>query len=201
MAADIDEQIKAKFDAYVIANYSRNPVAFVHGEGSYVWDSEGNRYIDLMPGWGTTTVGHCHPAVVSAIQRQAGMLIHVDNTFYNIPQGLLAERIVSHSFDGRCFFCNSGAEASETAIKLARKWANQKRMGERFEIITAKQSFHGRTLATLAATGQEKYQVGFRPLPPGFTLSSFTLRQFTPGTRRSRNLSLPGLSCRLRPSS
>jgi len=160
------EQIKALFDRYVIGNYTRNPVAFVSGEGSYVWDSAGNRYIDLMPGWGTTTIGHCHPRVVSAIQRQCSMLMHVDNTFYNIPQGLAAELLSAHSFGGRCFFCNSGTEAVEAAIKVARLWGGER---GRYRIISMRDSFHGRTFAAISATGQEKYHKGYLPLVPGFT--------------------------------
>ena len=159
------QQIEAKFEQYVIGNYTRNPVAFVRAEGSYIWDSEGNRYVDLMPGWGTTTIGHCHPAVVSAIQRQAGMLIHVDNTFYSVPQGLLAEQICERSFGGRCFFCNSGAEAIEGAIKLARLHGQGR---GRFKIVAMDNSFHGRTLAAISATGQKKYHKGYTPLVPGF---------------------------------
>jgi acetylornithine/N-succinyldiaminopimelate aminotransferase len=159
------DQIKKLFDDNVIANYARNPVAFVRGDGSYVWDSEGNRYVDLMPGWGTTTIGHCHPKVVSAIREQAAALIHVDNTFYNVPQGLAAEQISKHSFGGRCFMCNSGAEAVEAAIKLARLHGEKK---GRFKIITMKNSFHGRTFGAITATGQEKYHKGYLPLLPGF---------------------------------
>jgi len=159
------EQIKKTFCDYVIANYTRNPVAFVRAEGSYIWDSEGNRYIDLMPGWGTTTIGHCHPRVVAAIQRQCADLIHVDNTFYNGPQGLAAEWISTRSFGGRCFFCNSGAEAVEAAIKLARLHGHRE---GRYKIITMLNSFHGRTFAAITATGQEKYHKGYVPLVPGF---------------------------------
>ncbi|MFP4176545.1 MAG: aspartate aminotransferase family protein [Candidatus Brocadiia bacterium] len=159
------EQIKAKFDQYVIGNYGRNPVAFVHAEGSYAWDADDNRYIDLMPGWGTTTVGHCHPNVVSGIQRQAGRLIHVDNTFYNAPQGLLGEKVSQKSFGGRCFFCNSGTEAVEGAIKLARLHGEEQ---GRYKVITMRNSFHGRTFASITATGQDKYHRGYLPLLPGF---------------------------------
>ena len=159
------ERIKQQFERYVIANYSRNNVAFVRAEGSYVWDSEGNRYVDLMPGWGTTTVGHCHPRVVSAIQEQAARLIHVDNTFYNIPQGALAELVSTRSFGGKCFFCNSGTEAVEAAIKLARLHAAG---GGRYKIVTMENSFHGRTFAAISATGQDKYHKGYLPLLAGF---------------------------------
>ncbi|MFW6456860.1 MAG: aspartate aminotransferase family protein [Planctomycetota bacterium] len=164
------DQIKAQFEQYVIGNYGRNPVAFVHAEGSYAWDSEDNRYIDLMPGWGTTTVGHCHPRVVSSIQRQAGRLIHVDNTFYNEPQGALAEHLSRRSFGGQAFFCNSGTEAVEGAIKLARLYGEKR---ERYKIITMKESFHGRTFASITATGQDKYHQGYLPLLPGFDYVPF----------------------------
>ncbi len=164
------DQIKAKFDKYVIGNYGRNPVAFVHAEGSYAWDEDDNRYIDLMPGWGTTTVGHCHPHVVSSIQRQAARLIHVDNTFYNEPQGRLAEHLSKRSFGGQSFFCNSGTEAVEGAIKLARLYGEER---GRFKIITMQESFHGRTFASITATGQDKYHSGYLPLVPGFEYVSF----------------------------
>jgi len=164
------EQIKQKFEQFVIANYTRNPVAFVRGEGSYVWDSEGNRYVDLMPGWGTTTIGHCHPRVVEAIRRQCGELIHVDNTFYNVPQGLVAEKLSTHSFGGKVFMCNSGTEAVEGAIKLARLWGSEQ---GRYKIVTMQNSFHGRTLAAITATGQDKYHKGYLPLVPGFSYAPY----------------------------
>lgn len=160
------DQIKDLFDRYVTANYTRQQVAFVRAEGSYIWDSAGNRYIDLMPGWGTTTIGHCHPRVVTALQRQAGMLIHVDNTFYMEPQGLLARKISEHSFGGKCFFCNSGAEAVEAAIKLVRL---HKEKEGRYKIITMHGSFHGRTMGAITATGQDVYHKGYLPLLPGFS--------------------------------
>jgi acetylornithine/N-succinyldiaminopimelate aminotransferase len=158
-------EIKALFDRYVIGNYGRLPVAFVRGEGSHIWDSEGNRYIDLMPGWGTTLVGHCHPRVVTAVQRQASMLLHVDNTFHILPQGELAKALSELSFGGKCFFCNSGAEAVEAAIKLVR--LNKEQEG-RYKIVTMLDSFHGRTMGAITATGQEKYHKGYLPLLPGF---------------------------------
>ena len=164
------ENIKALFDDYVIDCVSKNPVAFVRGEGSYVWDSGGRRYIDLMPGWGTTTIGHCHPKVVAAIQEQAARLIHVDNTFYSVPQGEAARAISRHSFGGKCFFCNSGAESVEAAIKLARLHSQET---GRYKIITMTDSFHGRTLAAITATGQEKYHKGYLPLMPGFTYAPY----------------------------
>ncbi|MCK4283261.1 MAG: aspartate aminotransferase family protein [Candidatus Brocadiae bacterium] len=164
------DEIKKLFDDCVIANYSRIPIAFVRAEGSHIWDSEGNRYVDLMPGWGTSTIGHCHPRVVTALQRQAAMLIHVDNTFYTQPQGLLAQKISQHSFGGKCFFCNSGAEAVEAAIKLARL---HKEKDGRYKIITMRDSFHGRTMGAITATGQDKYHKGYLPLLPGFSHVDF----------------------------
>jgi acetylornithine/N-succinyldiaminopimelate aminotransferase len=160
------DEVKKLFDDHVIGNYARVPVAFERAEGSYVWDTEGNRYVDLMPGWGTTTIGHCHPRVVTAIQRQASRLIHVDNTFYTIPQGLLAQKICEHSFPAKCFFCNSGAEAVEAALKLARLC---KQNEGRYKIITMLNSFHGRTMGAITATGQETYHRGYLPLVPGFS--------------------------------
>jgi len=164
------DEIKKRFEQFVIGNYSRNPVAFVRGEGSFVWDSEGNRYLDLMPGWGSTALGHCHPRVVEAIREQAGLLIHVDNTFFNVPQCLLAEQISSHSFGGKVFFCNSGAEAVEASIKLARLWGSEK---GRYKMVTMENSFHGRTFAAITATGQAKYHKGYLPLLPGFSYVPF----------------------------
>jgi acetylornithine/N-succinyldiaminopimelate aminotransferase len=159
------DETLALFDQHVIANYGRLPVVFVRGEGSYLWDDQGRRYVDLMPGWGTTLVGHCHPKVVTALQHQAGTLIHVDNTFYSIPQGQLAQKLAVHGFGGKSFFCNSGAEANEGAIKLARL---NDPTGKRFKVITMRDSFHGRTLTTITATGQAKYHKGYLPLMPGF---------------------------------
>ena len=153
------------FDQYVIPNYTRSPIVAVRGEGSILWDAEGKRYIDLFPGWGVNGIGHCHPRVVAAIREQAGKLLHVANVpFYIEPQGLLAQLISERSFGGQCFFCNSGAEANEAAIKLARIHSEP----GRYKIITTYNSFHGRTLTTVAATAQAKYHAGFHPLPPGF---------------------------------
>jgi acetylornithine/N-succinyldiaminopimelate aminotransferase len=156
------DEIKSLFDRHVIANYGRVPVAFVRGEGPHIWDSEGNRYVDLFPGWGTTLLGHCHPRVTTAVQRQAGLLIHVDNVFYTVPQGELAAKIAEHSFGGKCFFCNSGTEAVEAALKLARL------VGEadgRYKVVSLLNSFHGRTMGALTATGQKAYRRGVPPVP------------------------------------
>ena len=149
----------------MIPNYGRLPIVAVRGEGSWLWDAEGKRYLDLFPGWGVNGIGHCHPRVVAAIREQAGKLLHVANVpFHMEPQGRLAQLISERSFGGQCFFCNSGAEANEAAIKLARLHADD----GRFKVITAYNSFHGRTLTTVAATGQPKYHKGLCPLPPGF---------------------------------
>lgn len=164
------EQTINLFNQYVIGCYTRNPVVIVRGKGSWVWDSNGKKYLDLFPGWGVNGLGHCHPKVVKAVVNQAKQLIHVPNNYYNEPQGRLAQLLIENSFPGKCFFCNSGAEANEGSIKLARKYGNQTGKNE---IITALGSFHGRTLATITATGQEKYRKGFEPLVPGFKYVPF----------------------------
>ncbi len=159
----------ALFNKYVIANYTRLPVVIVKGEGSRIWDAVGKEYIDFFPGWAVSGIGHCHPKVVAAIREQVGKLIHVANNFYSEPQGVLAREISEHSFGGKCFFCNSGAEAVESAIKLARKYTP----AGRYKIITMENSFHGRTLAAITATAQPKYHAGFEPLPQGFVYVPF----------------------------
>jgi len=146
----------------------RMPMVIARGEGARLWDTEGREYLDFVSGGRAVTgLGHCHPKVVEAIRKQAGELIHVSNDFYTEPQLLLAKRL-SELFGGRCFFCNSGAEAIEAAIKLARKRAYKASGPEKHEIVTALKSFHGRTMGALAATGQPKYHHGFQPLPGGF---------------------------------
>jgi predicted acetylornithine/succinylornithine family transaminase len=163
-------QIVELFQRHVIANYTRYPVCLVRGEGSYVWDAEGNRYLDFFPGWGCNLLGHCPPRVVEAVRDQVGRLIHVPNTWYTEFQGLLAKAIGERSgFDGRCFFCNSGTEAVEAAIKLAR--LNGK--PGRYKIITMLNSFHGRTMGAITATGQPKYHQGIDPLLAGFSYAPF----------------------------
>jgi predicted acetylornithine/succinylornithine family transaminase len=154
-----------QFDRCVIANYRRFPVCLVRGEGSWVWDAEGNRYLDFFPGWGCNLLGHCPPRIVEAVREQVGQLIHVPNTWYMEAQGAFAEALSERSFRGQCFFCNSGAEANEAAIKLAR--AHGRATG-RYKIITAEGGFHGRTFAALTATAQPKYHAGFEPMVPGF---------------------------------
>ncbi len=151
------------FDQYVIPNYGRYPICLVRGEGSYVWDAEGKRYLDLFPGWGCNILGYSPPKVVEAIQQQAAQLIHVPNTWYIESQGEFAEAICSRSF-GKAFFCNSGAEAIEGAIKLARLHTPE----QKYKIITFQNGFHGRTFAAVTATAQPKYHQGLGPLMAGF---------------------------------
>lgn len=155
-------------EACVMGTYQRLPVMLVRGEGARVWDADGKEYLDFLAGIAVCGTGHCHPHVVQAISEQARRLIHVSNHFYNELQGRLAERLCRLTNMERAFFCNSGAEANECAIKIARKWGKSQRGAECHEIVTFRGSFHGRTLATVTATAQEKYQAPFAPLPPGF---------------------------------
>ncbi|MCD7898129.1 MAG: aspartate aminotransferase family protein [Planctomycetaceae bacterium] len=156
--------IQDQFSEHVIANYNRTPVCFVRGEGSRLWDTEGREYLDLFPGWGVAGLGHCHPKVAEAICKQSKKLIHVANNFYNEEQGAFAEIISTHADNRKVYFCNSGAEANEAAIKLARL-ARQ----PRYKIVTMMESFHGRTFGAISATGQPEYQAGFSPIVPGFS--------------------------------
>jgi acetylornithine/N-succinyldiaminopimelate aminotransferase len=145
----------------------RAPVTLVRGKGARVWDDQGREYLDFYSGWATSSLGHCHPALVKALEKQARTLIHVSNQFYTIPQLELAQLLVEHSCLNRVFFCNSGAEADEGAVKLARRYGKL-RLNGAYEVITALNSFHGRTLAMTAATGQSKFQEPYTPLPVGF---------------------------------
>jgi len=157
-----------KSDRYIMRTYGRYPIVPVRGEGCRLWDADGKEYLDFLGGVAVNNLGHCHPRVVAALQKQAAELIHCSN-YYQIPQQIeLAELLCSHSFADKAFFCNSGAEANEAAIKLARKYSRDKYGPERYEIITASDSFHGRTMATVSATGQEKVQRFFDPLLHGF---------------------------------
>ncbi len=158
----------AEFDEYVVTSYARFPITLERGQGCRVWDSEGREYLDFVAGIATCTLGHAHPAMVEAVTRQIQKLHHVSNLFYIPEQGELAKWLVHHSCADRVFFCNSGAEANEAAIKLARKYAHTVLGIENPVILTAHASFHGRTLATITATGQPKYQQNFNPLVPGF---------------------------------
>ena len=154
-------------DKYLMQTGRRLPVTFLRGRGCLVYDSDGREYLDLVAGIAVNLLGHAHPDVATAVARQAQTLIHTSNLYFTEPQVELARRLVSLSFPSRAFFCNSGAEANEAAIKLARKWGARNRDGA-FEIITSVGSFHGRTLATITAGGQPKYSDPFKPLPDGF---------------------------------
>jgi len=160
-------------EKYVAHTYARYPVVLVRGKGSRVWDKEGEEYLDFVSGLAVCNLGHCHPRVVRAIQAQVEKLIHVSNFYYIEPQIQLASLLCQRSFADKVFFCNSGAEANEGAFKLARKYAKEKMGKDRYEIITMERSFHGRTLATLTATGQEKFHKGYEPLMPGFKYVPF----------------------------
>ncbi len=153
---------------YHTPNYGRAPICLVRGAGVRVWDSDGREYLDFGAGIAVTALGHCHPRVTGAIREAAATLIHVSNLYHTAPQVHLAKLLCDHSFAERVFFCNSGAEANEAALKLARKYAKERYASDRYEVIATRNSFHGRTLATVTATGQEKYQHGFEPLVPGF---------------------------------
>lgn len=162
----MDATLLNTFQDFVITNYRRFPVCLTRGEGSRVWDDEGNRYLDFFPGWGCGLIGHCPPRLVKAIQEQAARLIHVPNTWYTEAQGNLAKALVKKAgWDGKCFFCNSGTEANEAAIKIARLNGGP----GKFKIITTLNSFHGRTFGALSATGQPKYHQGLEPMLPGFS--------------------------------
>jgi len=160
------QQIIERGKRVLIGNYARQPVCMERGEGSYVWDADGKRYLDLFAGFGGCVLGHCHPALVEAATSQANKLWHVGNTFYTEPQIELAERLNKFAFAGQAFFCHSGAEANEAAVKLARLRGNQK--GGRWKIISLTHSFHGRTLAMIAATGNPSVRQGFQPDVHGF---------------------------------
>ncbi len=162
-------QVAALFEQYTVPNYVRYPVNLVRGEGSLVWDSEGNEYLDLFPGWGCNLLGHCPPKVVEAVQEQIATLIHVPNSWLIEAQGRWAEMLSERSFGGQAFFCNSGAEANEAAIKLARLHS----AAEKYKIITFEGGFHGRTFAATTATAQPKYHEDLGPLMAGFSYAPF----------------------------
>jgi acetylornithine/N-succinyldiaminopimelate aminotransferase len=157
--------IQQLFQQYVVPSYGRFELALSHGQGSWLWDVNGKRYLDLGGGIAVTSLGHAHPEIADALAAQARKLIHISNLYYHEPQGRLAQKIVSQLAPGKVFFCNSGAEANEGLYKLARKFGHDE---GRFEIITAINSFHGRTLAGISATGQDKVKKGFEPMVPGF---------------------------------
>ncbi|RLB99672.1 MAG: aspartate aminotransferase family protein [Deltaproteobacteria bacterium] len=162
-----------KTDNFVFQTYLRQGKAFVKGEGSFLWDEDGKKYTDFLAGIAVCGLGHCHPKITQAINKQASTLVHVSNLFYTMPQADLASKLCEKSFADRVFFANSGAEANEAAIKLARRYFQKKGDKIRFKIITMEQSFHGRTMATLSATGQKKIKEGFYPLLEGFSYVPF----------------------------
>ena len=160
--------VKSNDSDFILQTYGRLPVTFVKGSGMTLWDTEGNEYLDFLGGIAVNGVGHCHPTVVRAIQEQASTLIHTSNLYYTEPGATLAKKLVSVSDADRVFFCNSGAEANEAAIKIARKYGKSNGRADKFNIVTAVRSFHGRTMATVTATGQPKYREPFEPMIPGF---------------------------------
>lgn len=163
------EEIFQLYQDCILDTYTRIAKIFVKGKGMNLIDIDGKKYLDFFPGWGVSNVGHCHPKVMSAIRDQVSKLIHIPNNFYHTQQAKLSKELIYLTFDGKVFFCNSGTEANEAAIKFARAYGKSKR----FEVITFENSFHGRTLGALAATGQKKYQEGFAPLPEGFKTVKF----------------------------
>lgn len=168
-----DNEIKALADENIMQTYKRFPIVLVKGQGQKVWDINGKEYLDFVAGIAVCNLGHSHPGVIDALKNQLENLTHVSNLYYIEPQARLAKLLVDNSFADKVFFCNSGAEANEAAIKLARKYAHENLGDDKFELITMKDSFHGRTMATITATGQEKFQFGFTPLLQGFNYVPF----------------------------
>jgi predicted acetylornithine/succinylornithine family transaminase len=164
----MEKRFRDASEKYLMKTYNRLPITLRKGRGVKVWDSEGKEYLDFVGGIAVNCLGHCHPRVVIALQKQAQRLLHVSNLYYTEPQTKLARLLINHSCADKVFFCNSGTEATEAAIKLARKFAKDHTSPDKYEIITAYGSFHGRTLAALSATGQKRFQKGFEPLVPGF---------------------------------
>ena len=163
----------ARGDQHIARTYARYPLVAVRGEGCRLWDADGKCYLDFLAGVAVNNLGHCHPKVVAALQEQAARLLHCSNYFPLPSQIELAELLCEHSFGDRVFFCNSGAEANEAAMKLVRKYSAERFGADRFEVITALASFHGRTIGTISATGQDKVKVGFAPMVPGFRYVPF----------------------------
>lgn len=161
--------ILSSYDQNILSTYTRVPYVFVKGKGCVLTDIHGKKFLDFFPGWGVSNLGHCHPKVVAAVRDQIDKLIHIPNNLYHPQQAKLAKELIRVSFPGRIFFCNSGTEANEAAIKFCRAFGE----GKRFEIVTTSNSFHGRTMGALAATGQSKHQQGFAPLPGGFVTVPF----------------------------
>lgn len=167
------QDLRRKADAVMMNTYARFPVVLEKGKGCVVWDMEGRSYRDFIAGIAVCNLGHSHPVVSEAIQKQAQSLWHVSNLYYTLPQTELADWLTAHSFADRVFFCNSGAEANEAAIKLCRKYFHDRGEKERYRIVSMAQSFHGRTMAALSATGQDKIKKGFDPVLEGFDFVPF----------------------------
>ena len=167
------DELMALSDKYIMSTYKRFPIVLVRGSGAKVWDSNGKEYLDFVAGIAVCSLGHSHPKVVEAIKKQVEILTHVSNLYHIEPQILYARKLMENSFADKAFFCNSGAEANEAAIKLARKYAYENMGKGKYELITMKDSFHGRTMATVTATGQTKFHVGFAPLLEGFNYVPF----------------------------
>jgi predicted acetylornithine/succinylornithine family transaminase len=162
------EKAKSQEEQYLVANYSRLPVLFEHGHGTRLWDDTGKEYVDFVSGLGACVAGHCHAEMIAAVARQVSQLVHVTNLYYTQPQGELAEMLARYTFADKAFFCNSGTEANEAAIKLSRKYMRDVKGEDRFKVVSALKSFHGRTYGSLAATGQPDKAEPFCPMPSGF---------------------------------
>ena len=168
-----NQEIIKLTDRHIAQTYGRYPIGLVRGKGTTVWDASGKKYIDFVAGLAVDNLGHCPPTVVNAIRKQAGKLLHVSNLYHIEPQSQLAAELTRLTFADKFFFCNSGTEANEAAIKLARRWFHDNGQPKRYEIITMNESFHGRTMASLSATAQKKLHAGFGPLLPGFKYVPF----------------------------
>jgi acetylornithine/N-succinyldiaminopimelate aminotransferase len=189
LVTDTFEEIKAREQQYLLQNYARYPLALHRGKGCYVYDLDGNRYLDLISGIGVNSLGYAHPRITKVIRQQAGLLLHTSNLYYHEFQGKLAERIAKASSLARCFFCNSGTEAMEGALKMIKAHGNAIRPSK-YEIISLDNSFHGRSLGALSVTGQPKYRQDFEPLLPGVT---FVHRNDTQGLEEAFNENTAGI--------
>jgi acetylornithine/N-succinyldiaminopimelate aminotransferase len=172
------EEIFQNYSDYIMPTYTKMPYIFVKGKGMRLYDIDGKEYLDFFPGWGVGNVGHCHPAVMCAVRDQVSKLIHLPNNYFHPAQAKLASELIRLTFPGKVFFSNSGAEANEGAIKLARAYGSKTPGKARYEILTFDNAFHGRTLATITATGQKKYSRGFEPLVEGF-VTNLALNDFS----------------------